>query len=368
VSSEPRFLARIEALRALLESDEVDAMLVTDVANMRYVTGFDRVFDDMINAAVVVAPDSLRFYTDARYVEAARTAAGDTGWDVRCCAEKLYEQVCTDLAAAGAETIAVESSVPHARFVLVSDCFSGRVVVADHWVNRLRLVKDDVELDAAARAAALTDATFEHILGVLRPGLREIDVSLALELYMRSNGSEGLAFGPIVASGPNSSRPHAGVTTRVIEPGDILTMDFGARVDGYCADLTRTVVVGAKATVRQRELYDAVLAANMAGIEAVRAGVRAREVDAAARDLLTGMRLGEYFTHSLGHGVGLEVHEQPRLSTSSDDILRAGSIVTIEPGVYVAGELGVRIEDLVAVEESGSRLLSHAPKGLIEIV
>jgi Xaa-Pro aminopeptidase len=368
MSMEPRLVARIEALRALMESDEVDAALLSDVANMRYITGFERVFDPMVHAAVAVGPDYLRFYTDSRYIEAARSAAEGTDWDVRLQGDQLFTRACQDLTAAGAQTIAVESSVPHARFVLIADCFSGRVVVADRWVERLRVVKDAVELDAAVRAAALTDAAFAHVLGVVRPGLREIDVSLALEVFMRSNGSEGLAFDPIVASGPNSSRPHAGVTDRVIEPRDILTMDFGARVDGYCADLTRTVVVGAKATTRQRDLYEAVLAANEAGLAAVRSGVRARDVDAAARDLLAGLGLAEHFGHSLGHGVGLDVHEEPRVSSVSDEILRTGSIITIEPGVYLAGELGVRIEDLVAVEEGGARLLSHAPKELIEIV
>jgi Xaa-Pro aminopeptidase len=367
MSVEPRLAARIEALRGLMESDGVDAMLLSGVANMRYITGFDRVFDEMINAAVVVGPDSLRFYTDSRYVEAARAAAEGSDWDIRLHGDELYTRVCEDLGAAGAETIAVEGSVPHARFVLVSDRFSGRVVVADRWVERSRAVKDDVELDAIARAAALTDAAFDHVLGLLKPGLREIDVSLALEVFMRSNGSEGLAFDPIVASGSNSSRPHAGVTQRVIEVGDFVTMDLGARIDGYCADLTRTVVVGARATARQRELYDAVLAANEAGLAAVRSGARARDVDTAARDLLAGMRLAEHFGHSLGHGVGLEVHEEPRVSALSDEVLRTGSVVTIEPGVYLAGELGVRIEDLVAVQEGGARLLSHAPKGLIEI-
>jgi Xaa-Pro aminopeptidase len=368
MSLEPRVGARIEALRGLMESDEVDAALISDTANMRYLTGFERVFDGSVHAAAVVGRDYLRFYTDPRYVEAATAAAEGTGWDVSCHSDELFVRVCDDLAASGAETIAMESSVPHARFVLVSDRFSGRVVVSDRWVERLRVVKDAAELDACERAAALTDAAFGHVLGILRPGLREIDVSLALEVFMRSNGSEGLAFEPIVASGPNSSRPHAGVTGRVIEAGDLLTMDFGARVDGYCADLTRTVVVGANATERQREVYDAVLAANLAGIGAVRAGVPARDVDAAARDLLAGMRLAEHFGHALGHGVGLEVHEEPRVSRTSDEILRTGSVVTIEPGVYLAGRLGVRIEDLVAVEESGARLLSHAPKDLIEIV
>jgi Xaa-Pro aminopeptidase len=360
--------ARIEGLRGLMESDGIDAALVTEPRNMRYLTGFDRVFDDSISAAVVVGRDTMRFYTDSRYIEAARAAAADTDWDVRLAGESLYASVSDDMTEAGVETIAMESSVPHARFVSVSDRFSGRVVVSDHWVERLRVVKDADELGACALAAALTDAAFDHVLGVLRPGLREIDVALELEVYMRSTGSEGLAFEPIVASGPNSSRPHAGVTSRVIEAGDLLTMDFGARVDGYCADMTRTVVVGGKATDQQRRIYEAVLAANLAGLAAVRTGVRARDVDAAARDLLAGMRLAEHFGHSLGHGVGLAVHEEPRVSSVSEDILRTGSVITIEPGVYLAGELGVRIEDLVAVEEGGARVLSRSPKDLIEIV
>jgi Xaa-Pro aminopeptidase len=360
--------ARITELRGLLESDDVGAALITDPLNMRYLTGFERVFDASINAAVVVGADTLRFYTDSRYIEAAQLAAADSGWEVRLATESLYTGVCDDLADAGIETIAMESSVPHARFVAVSDRFSGRVVISDRWVERLRAVKDADELGACALAAALTDSAFDYILGVLRPGLREIDVALELEVFMRSNGSEGLAFEPIVASGPNSSRPHAGITDRVIEAGDILTMDIGARVDGYCADLTRTVVVGAKASERQREIYEAVLAANLAGIASVRAGVRARDVDAAARDLLAGMRLAEHFGHSVGHGVGLAVHEQPRVSAASDDILRVGSVITVEPGVYLAGQLGVRIEDLVAVEDGGARVLSRSPKELIEIV
>jgi Xaa-Pro aminopeptidase len=361
-------LSRVGALRDLLEADQVDAALITDVPNMRYLTAFDRVFDASVSAVVVVGRDYQRFYTDPRYIEAARIAAEGTGWDVRCQSDNLLVRVCDDLSESGAGTVAMESSSPHGRFVFVSDRFDGRVVVSDRWVERLRAIKDAGELDATQRAARLTDAAFDHVLGILKPGMREIDASLALEVYMRANGSEGLAFDPIVASGPNSSRPHAGVTMRVIEPGDILTMDFGARVDGYCADMTRTVVVGARASDRQRELYEAVLAANMAGIAAVRAGERARDVDAASRGVLASAGLAEFFTHSTGHGVGLAVHEEPRVSTASEDVLLTGSVITIEPGVYLAGELGVRIEDLVAVEDGGACVLSHSKKDLIEIV
>jgi Xaa-Pro aminopeptidase len=196
--------------------------------------------------------------------------------------------------------------------------------------------------------------------------MREIDIALALEVYMRSHGSEGLAFPPIVASGPNSSRPHAGVTGRVIGTGELLKMDFGARVDGYCADLTRTVVVGS-ATDEMRRMYDAVLAANEAALAVVRPGAAAADLDRVARGVLEGRGFGENFTHGLGHGVGLVVHEAPTVGPRSRDTLRVGNVVTIEPGVYVPGFGGVRIEDLVAVEDGGSRLLSHAPKHLIEL-
>jgi Xaa-Pro aminopeptidase len=206
----------------------------------------------------------------------------------------------------------------------------------------------------------------EHALSVLRPGLREIDVALELEVFMRSNGSYGLAFEPIVASGPNSSKPHATVTERVIGSGDFLTIDIGARVDGYCADLTRTVVVG-HASDEQRRVHAAVLAANEAGIAAVRRGISCADLHKVAADVLAGHGLGEAFGHGLGHGVGLVVHELPTVGPRSRDVLVPGNVITIEPGAYLPGFGGVRIEDLVAVKTGGYRLFSHAPKHLIEI-
>lgn len=358
---------RVAALRRRLEADGADAMLVGELANMRYLTAFDGVFDSMAAGAVVIAAGVARYYTDSRYIEAARAAAEGTGWDVRLQRESLYAEVCADLRTDGFETLSMESSVSYARFKMVSDLFGGRVVVTDHAIEDLRAVKDAGELESAQRAAALTDEAFDHVLGVIRPGLREVDVALALEAYMRGHGSEGQAFEPIVASGPNSSKPHAGITMRVIGEGELLTMDFGARIAGYCADMTRTVVVG-RANDEQRRVYEAVLAANEAGRAAVRAGARAVDVDGAARSLLTERGFGEAFGHGLGHGVGLDIHEMPSLSTRSTDILVPGNIVTVEPGVYLPGFGGVRIEDLVAVEEGGSKLLSHAPRNLIEIV
>jgi len=196
--------------------------------------------------------------------------------------------------------------------------------------------------------------------------MREIDISLALEVFMRSRGSEGLAFAPIVAGGTNSSRPHAGVSDREVRRGELVTMDFGARIDGYCADLTRTVVLGT-ADDEQRQLYEAVLAANEAALAAVRPGIACAELDGVARGVLEQRGLGERFGHGLGHGVGLAVHEQPTVGRRSKEVLRPGHVVTIEPGAYVPGFGGVRIEDLVVVVEGGATKLSHSPKHLMEI-
>lgn len=358
---------RVGALRTRLEADSVDALLISEGANMRYLTGFDGVFDGMSAGAVVVSEHVARYYTDSRYIEAARAAAAGTEWDVRLQRESLYSEVCDDLRSDGFETLAMESSVPYARFKMVSELFGGRVVMIDHAVEDLRAVKDPSELAAVERAAALTDEAFDHILGILRPGLREVDVALGLEAYMRGHGSEGVAFEPIIASGPNSSKPHAGVTMRTIGEGELLTMDFGSRVDGYCSDMTRTVVIG-RASDEQRRIYEAVLAANEAGREAVRAGVRAADVDGVARALIAERGFGDDFGHGLGHGVGLEIHEMPSLSTRSTDVLQPGHVVTVEPGVYLPGFGGVRIEDLVVVEQGGHKLLSHSPRNLIEIV
>jgi Xaa-Pro aminopeptidase len=358
--------ARLAALRRRLTGDGVGAVLISLPANMRYLTGFEGVFDEGINAAVVITPEVARFYTDARYIEATENAAAGTPWVIRLQKESLYIEVCQEIKEQGIGSLAVESSVPYGRFRFLSEQFEGNVLVVDRWVEDLRRTKEAVEIEACERAAALTDAAFDHVLGVIRPGMREIDVALELEVYMRSHGSEGLAFAPIVASGPNSSRPHAGVTERVIGTGELLKMDFGARVDGYCADLTRTVVVGS-ATDEMRRIYDAVLAANESALAAVRPGAAAADVDRVARGVLEDRGFGDNFTHGLGHGVGLVVHEAPTVGPRSRDTLRVGNVVTIEPGVYVTGFGGVRIEDLVAVEDGGSRLLSHAPKHLIEL-
>jgi len=201
---------------------------------------------------------------------------------------------------------------------------------------------------------------------MLEPGVIERDIVLEIEVFMRTNGAEGVAFPPIVASGLNSSRPHAGVTERAIGAGDFVTIDLGARVQGYCSDLTRTVVMGSAST-RQREIYSAVYDANAAAIEAVHGGISGMDLDAVARDLLTKRGFGTQFGHGLGHGVGLQIHEMPSVNSRWRDSIPAGVVITIEPGVYIPEFGGVRIEDLVLVEDGGCTVLSESPRELTEI-
>lgn len=357
---------RLADIRRRIADSQADAFLVSDVPNVQYLTGFEDVFDDGANVACVITTEIARVYTDSRYAEAAEEAVSGTSWVLRVPAESLYIDLCDETERSGVAGLALESSVPYGRFKFISERFGGRVEVVDGWVEHLRQVKEAGEVERIAAAAALTDRTFDHILGFIAPGMRESEIGLELEVYMRTHGAEGIAFPPIVASGPNSSRPHAGVSERVVEPGDLVTLDFGAKVHGYCSDMTRTVAIGA-ASSRQRQVYEAVLAANETGIAAVRAGVPGTTIDAAAREVLAARELGEYFMHGLGHGVGLEVHELPSVSARGRESVPAGSVITIEPGCYLPGFGGVRIEDLVLVEESGCRVLSSAPKHLIEI-
>jgi Xaa-Pro aminopeptidase len=358
---------RVAALRSSLAQAEIAVAVVTDPVNVAYLTGFEGVFDgEDAHAVVIGESDRLLLYTDGRYAEAAAQAAAGGPWEVCVAPRNLLESVCDDLASAGVESAALEDSVPHSRFRFVDERLTEGATAMTGLVERIRQVKDAEEISRIEAAQALTDAAFEHILAHVREGLSEREIALELEFFMRRNGSEGVAFPPIVASGPNSARPHATVSTRAIQRGDFVKLDFGARVGGYCADMTRTLVVG-RASERQRELHDAVRAANGAGTAAVAAGVIGSDVDAAARRVLDERGLGALFTHGLGHGVGLEVHELPNAGPRSDLPLPAGSVITIEPGVYEPGMGGVRIEDLVVVEERGARVLTRSSKDLIEL-
>jgi Xaa-Pro aminopeptidase len=349
-----------------MEVEGAPAFAVIDPVNIAYLTGFERVFDDERAHVALVTPEKTILFTDSRYSEAATAAAQGGSWVVERVSNDLVTGLCETLAREHIDRLALEDTVAIRQFDSIAATFAGEVVKAKDWTEKLRAVKEPEEIERIARAQELTDRAFEHVLDMIKPGVTERDVALEIEFFMRRNGSDGIAFAPIVAAGPNSSLPHAKVTDRAVEPGELLKMDFGARVEGYCADMTRTVVVG-RADGRTRDIYDAVRAANEAGIEAVRAGKPGREIDAAARAVIEAAGFGELFSHGLGHGVGREVHELPGVGPRSEDDVPAGSVITIEPGVYVPGFGGVRIEDLVVVENEGARVLTRTAKDLIEL-
>jgi len=357
---------RVAALRARLQGESIEALVLNDVANVRYVTAFENVFDDDPAHVAVITRQTQRLFTDPRYAEAARDRAEGSGWEVVVVSGPLFSQVCEVLSRSKVSSLGFETSLSYGKYLSLTEGFDGTCTPVSNWVEEERAVKDAAELARIVSAQAIADDAFDHILGFVRPGMTETQVALELEFFMRSRGSEGVAFDAIVASGPNSALPHAHPGGREILRGDLLKMDFGARVGGYCSDMTRTVVVG-KASARQREVYETVLAANLAGIDAVRAGRPGSEIDAAARAVVESGGFGECFRHGLGHGVGLEVHELPSLGSRSTWAVPLGSVVTVEPGIYIPGFGGVRIEDLVTVEAAGARVLTRSTKELIEL-
>lgn len=236
----------------------------------------------------------------------------------------------------------------------------------ENQINAIRRIKTPEELECLAKAEAVGDAAFADILKILKPGMTELDTAAELEYSMKKHGAQGFSFDTIIASGLNSSMPHAVPGTRRLENGDFVTMDFGCVIDGYCSDMTRTVVLG-KAGEKQKEIYNTVLRAQTEALAVLKAGMKGSEVDAAARNIIRDAGYGEYFGHGLGHSVGLYIHEEPRLSPTDDTVLEENMIETVEPGIYVPGFGGVRIEDMVVVTADGCRNLAHSPKELIEL-
>lgn len=355
---------RIEGVRGRLAETETDFALVTKPSNVVYLTGLVRVLDEHADAACLVGRDRCLLLTNFIYSTAARRALAGSGWEVVECADGIYKEAVSVLRSAGCGLVAVESSIPYGRFRFLSESLDGRVSVHEHWVEALRTVKEPEEIEHIREAARLADRAFEYILGRIEAGRSEMDVALDLEWFMRKEGSEGMPFAPIVASGPNSADPHAKASSRMLAEGDLVKMDFGARVDGYCSDMTRTVALG-EPDERLAEVHALVLEANRLGKEALKAGVSASTVDSAARRFLAEAGYEKEFGHGLGHGVGLDVHEAPRLGKNSEDSVPAGAVVTVEPGVYLEGIGGVRIEDLVVVEDGGCEVLSGSSRELL---
>jgi Xaa-Pro aminopeptidase len=345
---------RGDRLAATLGERELDLYLVTDLTNVRYLTGFTGT-----NGACICGPETHLFLTDFRYTE--RAAAEAEGWE----AVTVKDDWLGGIAAHLSGRFGFEDDHVSVRLL---ERLRGKLaegvepVAAGGVVEELRRVKDEGELAAIAGAAELADGVWRWSLEAGLRGRTEREVARAAEARIRELGAEP-SFPAIVAAGPNGALPHAEPGERWIEAGDLVVFDMGAKLDGYCSDGTRTFAVGEPGE-RAREVYEIVRAAQAEALAAIAAGKGGEDLDKVAREAIDAAGHGEHFGHGLGHGVGLEVHEAPRLSPRSEDVLAAGEVVTVEPGVYLPGELGVRIEDLVVVEESGCRSLSGLQKEL----
>lgn len=357
-------MSRIQSFRSALVAQGFDSAIISDVRNQRYLSNFD--FEDGL---VLVTLKSAYLLTDFRYEEAAHAQV--KGMEVVLPKGGQIDCVRSLLTDDGCKRVAIEeTALSYASYTRYSESLKDFSLSggASAMLEEMRLYKDDAELEIIARAQAITDAAFTHILNFIKPEMTEIEVALELEYFMRRNGAEALAFDTIAVSGSNSSRPH-GVPRHVKLEKGFLTMDYGARVDGYCSDMTRTVVLG-RADEEMKKLYNTVLTAQRAALDAACEGAHCRELDRIARDIINGAGYEGAFGHSLGHGVGMLVHENPRLSpgASADSVLKRGHVVTFEPGIYLSGKYGCRIEDMVCIRNDGSVYdYTKSPKELIEL-
>ena len=345
---------RLEKLRALLDADT--AIFVSNPLNVSYLSGFRGTY-----AYLLIDRYSAYLLTDFRYIEQAREQAN--GFEVIDAAGSVWGQVGRLLQE---EVLAFEadhlvfSLFGKAREILPEVKFTPLISP----VGKMRRVKDKDEIASIESAISLGDEAFQHIMGFIKAGIEERDIALELEFFMRNRGASGVSFEIIVASGKRSAMPHGVASSKRLEQGDIVLLDLGCVKNSYCSDLSRTVFLGS-AGDEEQNVYRTVLAAQKRALEGIRAGMECKMADALARDELAAQGLKEYFGHGLGHGVGLEIHEGPSLSPASADVLEAGMVVTVEPGVYLPGKFGIRIEDVAVIEDNGCRVLTKSSKELI---
>ena len=355
---------RIDALRKAMQREKLPAVLVTNSENRAYLSGFTG-----SNGALVITADEAILIVGFIYREQASLQA--PGWNIVQVQDSLPETVAQVVRNRDIAFLGFEKS--HCSFDIVEQyraAFSNddedecELVPYSNIIETLRQVKDEDEIAAMRKASEISDFAFLHILGIIRPGISERDVAAEMEYTMKKMGADGFAFDTIVVSGTRSSLPHGKPTDKRIEYGDFVTMDFGARYQGYCSDITRTVVVG-KPSDEQRKVYQIVLQAHMRAMNTAAPGIIGSELDAIARNTIADAGYGAYFGHGLGHGVGRVVHEMPSAGQKSTAEFTVGNVVTIEPGIYIPNWGGVRIEDMVLIVEGGNRSFHHTSKELI---
>lgn len=347
----------------LFRLSNVDAVLVSSEKNRFYFTEFASTF-----GYLALFPDNKSvFITDPRYYEMAQALACENV-EVRQIANGLsaYGMITELFKERSVKTVGYEDTeMVVADYAQLLEAFADfELVGVGKYINFVRSFKSEQEIEYIKKAQAITDAAFSSILGYIKTGVTERDIAVELEYQMAKRGSDGLAFETIIASGVNSSKPHAHPTSKVIESGDAVTMDFGARYNGYCSDMTRTVFVG-EPNEEMRKIYNVVTLAQNMGINNAYAGMTGKELDAFCREIIKANGYGEYFTHSTGHSLGIDIHETPYASMRSDDKLDVGQIITCEPGIYIPGLGGVRIEDMLLFEEDGVIDLTMSDKNII---
>ena len=363
----------IHAIQEQLLKKGWDALLITDEKNQRYAAGFP--FTD---GFVLVGREKAWLITDSRYIEAAQDAASDavevllyTGRNPKMRILKgLLSQLSENGAAdgpTGLRLAAEDSRLSYAEFKNLETLLGIKVIGSENILESLRASKDDEEIASMIEAQRISERALEETLQIIRPGMTEKEVMAELVYRILKNGSEGNSFDPIVVTGKNTSKPHGVPGDTVIQDGDFLTMDFGSLKNGYCSDMTRTVAVG-HATDEMRAVYGIVLEAQLAGIAAARSGVIGKEIDAAARKVIADAGYGECFGHGFGHSLGLEIHERPLAGPREERVMPEGAVVSAEPGIYIPGKFGVRIEDVMILRPEGAEVITRAPKAELLVV
>lgn len=352
------YKSRIEKLRKAMVARNLDGVLLVGDPNRNYMSGFTG--DESFS---IITLDKAIFITDSRFTEQARQQVKD--YEVRqynVAFSKFLGEITEEL---GIKRLGFEEDIlSFSTYSTYKENLKAEFVPLKGAVEELRIVKDEDEVKRIKKAADIADKAFEHMLNFIKLGMTEREVGLELEFTMKKMGASDLSFPSIVASGERSCLPHGQATDKVLNSGDFLTLDFGCIYDDYCSDMTRTIVIG-KPNDKMKEIYNIVLEANEAVIPAIKSGVLCKDVDKIARDIIASYGYGENFGHGLGHGVGRQIHEEPSFSPRGTKTLKAGMIVTDEPGIYIPGFGGVRIEDLILVKEDGCEVISKSPKNLI---
>ena len=350
----------IESIRAKLCGRGLDALLLLTEQNIRYASGFH-----ISDGAVLITRRLAWMFTDSRYIEAARAHAEGVEVELFDAENPLTARINSALESSECEkTGAEERGISHARWQELEKALDRQLCPAGEILSSLRESKQEYEVRAITEAQRIAESAFDEVLGLIRPGAKEREIAAELTYRMMLHGGEGNSFDPICVTGAKTSMPHGVPGDEQIRYGDFVTMDFGCLKNGYCSDMTRTVAVG-KADGEMEKVYDTVLRAQCTGIAAARAGVSGAEVHAAAARVIEDAGYGRYFGHGFGHSLGLDIHEQPSASPSNKKPLPAGAVISAEPGIYIPGIFGVRIEDMLYLTNEGSVNLTHAPKKLI---